>query len=63
MHLAAECNYTIYNATDSALTLLAAAAWDVPSPIGLRADPLLQRLRTDPRGERLLQAIVEPSQL
>jgi TolB-like protein/DNA-binding SARP family transcriptional activator len=43
--------------TDDAIALLDDVQWDVPALIGFRADPLLQALRSDPRGVRLLRTL------
>jgi tetratricopeptide (TPR) repeat protein len=39
---------------DAAIQLMGGVPWDVPGVIGLRADPLLARLRADPRMDTLL---------
>ncbi|HSK21339.1 MAG TPA: BTAD domain-containing putative transcriptional regulator [Longimicrobiales bacterium] len=43
--------------TDDAIALLAILRWDVPALIGLRTDPLLGDLRSDPRYYELLRTI------
>jgi hypothetical protein len=40
---------------DSAFAMLQTARWDVPTLIELRASPLLERFRADPRYTALLQ--------
>jgi TolB-like protein/DNA-binding SARP family transcriptional activator/Flp pilus assembly protein TadD len=42
---------------DAATGLLKGVLWDVPSLIGLRADPLLAGLRADPRCVRIMERI------
>lgn len=42
---------------DEAFDIMADVRWDVPSLIALRADPLLQEVREDPRYGALLQGI------
>jgi TolB-like protein/DNA-binding SARP family transcriptional activator/Tfp pilus assembly protein PilF len=42
---------------DAAIALLENLRWDVPALIGLRTDPLLEDLRSDPRCVELLQTI------
>jgi Flp pilus assembly protein TadD len=39
---------------DSAFAILESARWDIPTLIGLRADPLLEDFRRDPRYARTL---------
>jgi serine/threonine protein kinase/Tfp pilus assembly protein PilF len=46
---------------DSAFTQLQQLEWDVPSVIGLRADPLLKSLRRDPRYARVISNVVRDS--
>jgi len=43
---------------DEAFRMLNGAQWDVPGLIGLRADPLLAGLRSDPRYREMLQTIM-----
>jgi eukaryotic-like serine/threonine-protein kinase len=40
---------------DSAFAMLESARWDIPTLIGLRADPLLEDFRRDPRYARTLE--------
>jgi len=40
--------------TDSAFSILRTIRWDIPTLIDLRADPLLQRFRSDPQYAQLL---------
>jgi hypothetical protein len=42
---------------DAAFALFDQVQWDVPALIELRADPLLQPMRSDPRYPALLQKI------
>lgn len=49
-------SYAVLGETDTAFRLLQGVDWDVPSLIDLRADPLLARLRSDPRYPGLLLA-------
>jgi tetratricopeptide (TPR) repeat protein len=44
---------------DAAFALLQGVRWDVPSVIGLRADPLLRSLRSDARYEALTRALAQ----
>ena len=46
---------------DAAFALLRQLEWDVPTVIGLRADPLLRSLRSDPRYGMLVTHIARPS--
>jgi len=46
---------------DAAFVLLRQLEWAVPSMIGLRADPLLRSLRSDPRYAELVNDIARPT--
>ncbi|HUQ21031.1 MAG TPA: protein kinase, partial [Gemmatimonadaceae bacterium] len=50
--------YAALGNRDTAFALLRRIQWDVPSMIGLRADPLLRSLRSDPRYAVLVRDIV-----
>jgi serine/threonine-protein kinase len=50
--------YAALGKLDAAFTLLPQLNWDVPSVIGLRADPLLKTVRSDPRYLPLVRRIV-----
>lgn len=52
--------YAALGRRDTAFALLRQSEWDVPSMIGLRADPLLRSLRSDPRYAMLVSDIVRP---
>jgi hypothetical protein len=49
--------YAALGRVDAAFALFSQVKWDVPSLIELRADPLLEPLRSDPRYHGLLQNI------
>jgi hypothetical protein len=53
--------YAALDKRDAAFALLGQLDWDVPSVIGLRADPLLRSLRSDPRYAVLVSDIVRPT--
>jgi serine/threonine-protein kinase len=53
--------YAALDKRDAAFVLLNQLDWDVPSLIGLRADPLLKSLRSDPRYAVLLNTITRPT--
>jgi eukaryotic-like serine/threonine-protein kinase len=53
--------YAALGRRDRAFALLRQSEWDVPSMIGLRADPLLRSLRSDPRYAMLVSSIVRPN--
>ena len=46
---------------DAAFALLRSVEWDVPSLHGLRADPLLRSIRSDPRYAALVSDITRPT--
>jgi serine/threonine protein kinase/tetratricopeptide (TPR) repeat protein len=52
--------YAALGRADSAFVLLRKLQWDVPSVIGLRADPLLKSLRSDSRYTPLTGEITRP---
>ena len=49
--------YAALGRLDESFELLPQVEWDVASVIGLRADPLLRSLRSDPRYARLVTTI------
>jgi hypothetical protein len=53
--------YAALDRRDAAFALLKQIEWDVPSVIGLRADPLLRSLRSDPRYAVLVNSITQPT--
>jgi len=52
--------YAALGKRDAAFALLKKPEWDVPIIIGLRADPLLRSLRSDPRYAALISDIARP---
>jgi TolB-like protein/tetratricopeptide (TPR) repeat protein len=55
--------YAALGKPDAAFALLQRIDWDVPSLVGLRADPLLRSLRSDPRFAVLVSGIARPTKV
>lgn len=53
--------YAALGRRDAAFALLQHVEWDVPSVIGLQADPLVRSLRSDPRYAALVSGIMQPT--